>query len=288
MRSQSLRGRCAVVTGGSRGFGLAVALAFASAGADLVLFARNPTELEQARATILDVVAACRVELCAGDVSKGADVERMARVAETAFSRADVLVCNAGVYGPLGPIEVLDFAEWAKAIEVNLHGVVLCARNFASQLKAAERGKLIVLSGGGATKPMPYMSAYAASKAAVVRFGETLAEEWKDAHVDVNMVAPGPLNTRLLDEVLEAGPDKVGDAFYAASLKQKETGGASLEIGAALCVYLASRDSDGITGKLISAMWDPWERFGEYRDLLDGSDVYTLRRIVPEERGLAW
>ena len=75
-------------------------------------------------------------------------------------------------------------------------------------------GKIINLSGGGATAPLPRISAYAASKAAVVRMTETLAEELNGRGVDVNAIAPGALNTRMLDEVLEAGPEKVGKAFY--------------------------------------------------------------------------
>ncbi len=245
-------------------------------------------ELQRARTRIELDVRECRIELCSADVSNESEVAALAAAARAHFGNADVVVCNAGIYGPKGPIETLDYREWIRTIEINLNGVALCARAFAEQLRASERGKLIVLSGGGATKPMPYLSAYAASKAAVVRFGETLAEEWKDACIDVNMVAPGPLNTRLLDEVLEAGPARVGESFYAASVKQKETGGAPLAKGAALCVFLASRESDDITGKLISALWDPWPQFGQHREDLTASDVYTLRRIVPEERGLAW
>ncbi len=107
--------------------------------------------------------------------------------------------------------------------------------------RAQRSGKIILLSGGGATKPLPFLSAYAASKAALVRFGETLAEEVKDAGIDVNAVAPGALNTRLLDEVLEAGPDRVGAGLLrtVASLK-RQTGGTPLETGAALCAFLAS------------------------------------------------
>jgi 3-oxoacyl-[acyl-carrier protein] reductase len=135
---------------------------------------------------------------------------------------------------------------------------------------------------------MPNLSAYATSKAAVVRFGETLAEEVQAAGIDVNAVAPGALNTRLLDEVLAAGPEKVGEAFYAASMKQKAAGGTPLTRGAELCTFLASRASDGITGRLISAVWDPWKDLPAHLDELRGSDIYTLRRIVPEERGKQW
>jgi NAD(P)-dependent dehydrogenase (short-subunit alcohol dehydrogenase family) len=152
-------------------------------------------------------------------------------------------------------------------------------------MKQKGRGKIINLSGGGATNPLPRLSAYAAGKAAVVRLTETLAEELRDFSIAVNAIAPGALNTRLLDEVLQAGPELVGGEFYERALKQRETGGAPLEKGVALCVYLASSDSDGITGKLISALWDPWEKLGHFRSELADSDIYTLRRIIPEDRG---
>jgi 3-oxoacyl-[acyl-carrier protein] reductase len=114
---------------------------------------------------------------------------------------------------------------------------------------------------------------------------ETFAEELRDARVDVNAIAPGALNTRLLDQVLAAGPERVGQEFYDRSLKQHDEGGAPLEKGAALAVFLASAKSDGITGRLLSAVWDDWEGLPARREQLAGSDVYTLRRITPEDRG---
>jgi NAD(P)-dependent dehydrogenase (short-subunit alcohol dehydrogenase family) len=155
-------------------------------------------------------------------------------------------------------------------------------------LKALGGGKIINLSGGGATSPLPSISAYAASKAAVVRFTETLAEELRPHRIDVNAMAPGPLNTRMLDEMLEAGPEAVGAAAHAKALKQKESGGAPIGNGAELCVFLASAESDGITGKLISAVWDPWKVLAARREELANSDIYCLRRIVPEDRGRNW
>jgi 3-oxoacyl-[acyl-carrier protein] reductase len=200
----------------------------------------------------------------------------------------DILVCNAGVYGPKGPLEAIDWAEWQLAIAINLLGTVYSCRAVIPSFKKQGFGTIILLSGGGATKPMPYLSAYAASKAAVVRFGETLAEELRDSNIAVNSIAPGALNTRLLAEVLEAGPERVGPAFYEQSLRQSREGGTPLELGAALCVFLASNDGTGLTGKLISAVWDPWHSIGEHVDDLRESDIYTLRRIVPGDRGASW
>src|SRR5205807_6845166 len=126
---------------------------------------------------------------------------------------------------------------------VNLLGTALMTRAVLPLLRAQGYGKIINLSGGGATAPLPRFSAYAASKAAVVRLTETLACELKDDHIDINAIAPGALNTRLLDDVLTAGPDKVGQDFYDRSVKQHEQGGASLARGAALATYLASAES---------------------------------------------
>jgi 3-oxoacyl-[acyl-carrier protein] reductase len=173
-------------------------------------------------------------------------------------------------------------------MDINLFGVLLPCRAVIPHFKKAVHGKIIILSGGGATNPLPQISAYAASKAAVVRLMETLAEELRKFKVDVNAIAPGALATRLVDEVLAAGPEKVGAAFYEKNKTWKEKGATPLEFGAALAVYLASPESDGITGKLISAQWDPWKTMHEHREELATSDIYCLRRIVPEDRGKKW
>ena len=125
-------------------------------------------------------------------------------------------------------------------MRVNLFGSVLCCRAVLPHFRANGYGKIIQLSGGGATSPLPRLSAYAASKAAVVRFAETLAEELRGTGIDVNAIAPGALNTRLLDEVLEAGPERVGDSFYERAVEQRSSGGTPLELAARLAVFLAS------------------------------------------------
>jgi NAD(P)-dependent dehydrogenase (short-subunit alcohol dehydrogenase family) len=283
--TNELANRCALITGASQGFGYEVARAFVAAGAHVVLCARGVERLEQAGRELAELAAGrCRVATVVADVSRPDEMERLVAATLDKLGGLDVVVANAGIYGPKGPIEAVDWDEWRQAIDINLHGTVLTCRAVLPYLKERRKGKIIVLSGGGATKPMPFLSAYAASKAAVVRFAETLAEEVADYGIDVNTIAPGALNTRLLDEVLDAGPEKVGAAFYKASLKQKAAGGDSLGRGAELCVYLASSASDGITGKLISAKWDPWHELGANLDELRQTDIYTLRRIVPEDR----
>jgi 3-oxoacyl-[acyl-carrier protein] reductase len=205
-----------------------------------------------------------------------------------AFAELDnpcILVNNAGVYGPFGLIEDNDWSEWVKAIEINLFGTILMCRAFLPHMRASSYGKIINLSGGGATAPLPRISSYAASKAAVVRFTETLAEETRGAGIDVNAIAPGALNTRLMDDLIAAGPEKVGQSFFDKMTKTRDTGGTPLDKGAELTVFLASVASDGITGRLLSAVWDDWANLPEKKDELVSGDIYTLRRITPEDRG---
>jgi NAD(P)-dependent dehydrogenase (short-subunit alcohol dehydrogenase family) len=287
--NRPLAGRAAVITGASQGLGLAISAAYVDAGASVLMCARDEAVLQRAHAEISARAASDQqVVGRVADVSRAADVEGLAAAAFDLFPQVHVLVNNAGIYGPKGPTEDVDWDAWVQAIQVNLYGSVLPCRALVPHFKARGYGKIIQLSGGGATNPLPRLSAYAASKAAVVRFAETLAEELRGSGIDVNAIAPGALNTRLLDEVLEAGPAVVGDAFYARAIKQRDEGGAPLVKGAGLAVFLASAGSDGITGKLLSALWDPWATLPEHLDDLTRTDVYTLRRIVPSDRGFEW
>ncbi len=284
-----LKNRNAIITGANQGFGLAVAKEFVKEGASVVICARN---LPKLKASTKDIKAMAmpgqKVIAMRGDVSVQKDVKRIIETGIKELKCIDILVNNAGVYGPKGLIENVDTTEWIKAIEINLFGVFYTCKYILPHMKRNRFGKIINLSGGGATNPLPYISAYAASKAAVVRLTETLAEEYNDYGIDINAIAPGALNTRLLEEILEVGPGVIGEPFYKKALKQKETGGVPLKKGASLCVYLASSESNGITGKLISAVWDPWEDLDLYSEILKNTDIYTLRRIVPEDRGKNW
>lgn len=284
-----LSGKVAVITGANQGLGLEIARHYLAEGASLALCARNEALLETAREQLASGAApGQKIYIASVDVSEETAVTRFVEQAKNEFGKIDILVNNAGVYGPKGEIEVVDWNDWIKAIEINLFGSILMCRAILPIFKAQRSGKIIQLSGGGATNPLPCISAYAVSKAAIVRFVETLAEEVREFAVEVNAVAPGALNTRMLDEIIEAGPDKVGKAFYERSLKQKVAGGSPLDAGASLAVFLGSDESRGITGKLISAIWDKWAEWPDHLDELNKSDAYTLRRITGRDRGFSW
>jgi NAD(P)-dependent dehydrogenase (short-subunit alcohol dehydrogenase family) len=287
--SEPLGGRTALITGASQGLGLEIARAYLEAGvAGLCICGRDSLVLESALAELRGRAAPGQQVLGkAADVSNPEEVSSLVELALEGLGEVTVLVCNAGVYGPKGNLGQVDWTQWTRAVEINLHGSVLPARELLPHFTERGYGKIVQLSGGGATGPLPGLSAYAASKAAVVRFAETLAEELREHHIDVNAIAPGPLNTRMLDEVLRAGPGLVGEGFYQKALEQQRSGGIPLSQGAKLAVFLGSPASDGITGKLLSAVWDPWPQLPRHLEDL-ASDVYTLRRIVPSDRGMDW
>lgn len=282
-----LSGRSAIITGASQGLGRAIAARFVEEGASVLLAARGEERLRRARDELAGLARRGQVvHDVTADVSRPEGCAAIVGQAEELLPEVTILVNNAGVYGPMGRVEEVAWEAWVEAVRINLFGTVLMCRAVIPLMRRRGYGKIINLSGGGATGPLPFISAYAASKAAVVRLTETFAEELREARVDVNAIAPGALDTRLLDEVLAAGPEKVGAELYERSLRQREEGGTPLEKGAALAVFLASGESDGITGRLLSAVWDDWAGLPARREELAGSDVYTLRRIVPADRGM--
>lgn len=281
-----LGNRTAVVSGGSQGLGKAIAAAYLAAGANVVICARDESVLKHTAAELQDQDG--RLLAIPADVARPADIREVVTGAIKRFGSVQIVVNNAGIHGPKGVIDEVDWQDWVHAINVNLLGSVYLIRELLPHLKAQRYGKIIQLSGGGATKPMPGMSPYAASKVAVVRFAETLATEVRNYNIFVNCIAPGALNTRLLDDVLSAGPEKIGTATFEQAKRQQTEGGIPLELPVKLALFLASARSDGITGKLISAVWDDWESFPLHLRELSDSDVYTLRRIVTKDRGFDW
>ena len=272
-----LAGKAAIITGAGRGIGRAIALAFAREEADMLVASRTLAEVaetaEEARALGRRALA---VKV---DVSNRDEVERMVARALEEFGKVDILANSAGVYGAIGPLADNDPEKWVQTVRINLFGTFFCARAVLPFMIRQRRGKIINLSGGGASSPLPNFSSYAASKAAIVRLTETLAEEVKEFNIQVNAIAPGAVNTRLMDEILAAGP-AAGEEMLARTRRQKETGGVPPERAAALAVFLASEESDGLSGRLISAVWDDWQSMNGRIDQIMASDLYTLRRVT--------
>jgi NAD(P)-dependent dehydrogenase (short-subunit alcohol dehydrogenase family) len=288
----ALAGRSAIVTGASQGLGREIAQRFLAAGANVALCARTAADVEAAAVALRTEFPERKVVAQTCDVADIGDIDRMFDSTLAVFGGFDVVVNNAGVHGLIGQIGDVDWAAWQQAIAVNLFGAAYCChravKHFKQSARSARRRKIINLSGGGATAPQPGLSAYGASKAGLVRFTETLAMEVQPFGIDVNAVAPGALATRLMTELDAAGPERLGAEQHARVKATIAQGGMSMIRAADLCVYLASSASDGITGRLISAAWDPWPFTPDRARKLLESDIYTLRRITERDRGLDW
>lgn len=276
--SEKLKGKAAIVTGGGRGIGQAIAMALARHGAKLVLVSRTKSELKSTAAGIEKQGG--RALTVAGDARLGKTSREAVRICKKSFGKIDILVNAAGIVGPIGPMENETLSEWQSTLDVNLTATFLFMREVLPVMKSQRRGRIINLSGGGAAGARPMFAAYAASKAAVVRLTETVAEEVKRFNIRINAIAPGAVNSRMFQEMLAAGK-RAGAAEYKKIRDQKKSGGVPPERAADLAVFLASDESAGLTGRLISAVWDDWTTWKSKIGEIQAGDLYTLRRVTP-------
>jgi 3-oxoacyl-[acyl-carrier protein] reductase len=272
-----LEGRVAIVTGGARGIGLAIAQALGAEGARVAVASRTARELDAARAKLEG--AGVQAMALPTDVARLADVEALVDAVVTRWGRVDVLVNNAGVNGAIGRIDECEPAEWKHAFEVNVFGTMHACRAVLPRMRAQRSGTIVNLAGGGVGGPgvAPRVSAYAASKAAVVQLTESLAREVVGDGIRVNAIAPGAVVTEMTAAVVAAGPDLAGKELYERTLAQRQSGGEPPELAARLVVWLASDASGALTGKMLSAKWDKVEAIdvaGANR-----SSLFALRRI---------
>jgi NAD(P)-dependent dehydrogenase (short-subunit alcohol dehydrogenase family) len=221
------------------------------------------------------------------DVAEWDQVERVATEVAGAWPHLDGLVICSALHGEIGPAMTLDPVRWSATMRANLDGTYYALRAFHGLLsRAPRRAKVVGFAGGGATKARPNFSGYGAAKTAVIRLFETVAEELRGQPIDLNVISPGIINTRLTAEVLTLGPGLAGESDYKSVLKQKDDDSAQLAKALGIIEWLLSSESDGISGRLLAAPWDPWPTLGRHVAALAASDVYTLRRIVPEDRNL--
>lgn len=272
-----LRGKIAIVTGGGRGIGKNIALAYGREGASVVVAARSRDEIEAIRREISDTGVSSLAVEC--DVARYADVERLVHRTRERFGAVDILVNAAGVQGPIGPLAEADPEAWRHAVTVNLIGVFHGCRAVIPGMIARGGGRIVNLSGGGAVSPRPFFTAYSASKAAIARLTESLAEEILPHRIMVNTMAPGATPTRMMEEIArgaqEAAPK---EAQQAGDILRR--GGVDTSRQAALAVFLASDDSEGLTGRMLHTNDDWPSHIGRIGDLM-ASDLYRIKRVQP-------
>jgi NAD(P)-dependent dehydrogenase (short-subunit alcohol dehydrogenase family) len=221
------------------------------------------------------------------DITNFKALEAAAQRVNGEFQNVDILVNNAGAQGRFGPFVEVDFEHWRNLFEINFFSAARLTQLILPSMLERKWGRIINISGGGATAPRLNATGYGVSKCALCRWSETLAQEIRDSGVTVNSVAPGAMNTRMLDEILAAGMERLPQE-HAKAQAQAKSGGVPPTEAAALVLFLASEAAGRITGKLISAPWDGWRNFPSHLDEINATDIYTLRRIIPKDRGMSW
>lgn len=283
-----LNNKVILVTGGTHGIGKATVTRCLEQGADVTFCARNSEEVEAQVATLAAKVGDDRVMGFVADVADEPLMEGgLSQVIER-FGRLDGLIHSAGIYGPIGNTMDVSLDDWMNTIRINLGGSVVTTRVISRHLKKNGGGRIVLFSGGGAATPFPNYSAYGCSKAAVVRLVETLSIELAPFDIEINCVAPGFVATRLHQETLSAGPETVGKEFFTRTAEVVEKGGVSPDVGASCASFLASDLAAGITGRFVAAPYDDYRAWPKHLDEIADTDFFTLRRIIPRDRGQNW
>ena len=278
----------AIVTGASRGLGAVIAQTMSREGADLLLVDRIAAPLLELRDRLAAAAPHQQVHALAADLSDPLTPQAILAEARRLWPRLDIVVNNAGIQGPIGMIAENDWTAWRDTVQINLLAPAELCKLAIAWMRETGGGRIVNLGGGGAAGLRPNFSAYATAKCGLIKFTETVAAEVAALGIRINCIAPGPMNTEMLQEILRAGTGQAGAREFEQVAKQVATGATDPQIAADLIVYLASEQSAGVTGKLISAVWDPWRTLHQRAAELASTDIYTLRRIVPEERGMAW
>jgi 3-oxoacyl-[acyl-carrier protein] reductase len=266
--------RNVLVTGAGRGLGKRLALGFARLGARLILVGRNKAELDLAHIEIEQAGGnALKVR---ADVTDPEQMELAVHRASVTFgSGIDVLVCAAGVVGPLGSFAQASLKQWATTVNTNLLGAANAIHAVLPGMIERRRGKIIALACESDTAPKLNFSAYTSSKAALVRLVEALAMELLHDNIQVNSLDPGPAYTSITDEIISAEA-QLQPAVVAEAKEVRRTGGASPNLQLEHVMLLASERSNHITGKLIHIHDD-------LKKLVNQSirpDALTLRRVT--------
>ena len=283
----NLSSKNVLITGGSMGIGKAAVRACLEADANVVICARGKDDIERTVAEFQADGFADKVAGITADVSSERDIERALDFVENRYGAVNGVIHAAGIYGPIGSILDISPTEWFDAIRINLFGAFLVTRQAGRRMRNSGGGRIALYSGGGGGTPFPYYTAYASSKVAIVRFTESIAVELAPDNIEVNCIAPGFVATRLHQQTVSAGT-AAGGEFLEKTKAVIENGGVSPDVGGKAAAFFISDLAKGITGKFVAAPYDGYTEWPQHLSALQDSELFTLRRILPKERGMDW
>ena len=274
--SKRLDGRVALITGGGRGIGQAIAHAYAAEGAKLTLAARTDTELQETAASIREQYNADVITVLT-DVTDRAQVENAVAQTLHRYGVIDVMVNNAGNTGQIGSLWTLDPDRWANTISVHLLGTYYGCRAAIPPMLERGSGRIVNMSGVGG----PNDTSYDAAKTAIINMTENLSVELTGTGITVNAISPGSIHTRMWEEVRDMAYEAGDTGMYEKGVQVTSGGGASIERAAQLAVMLGSDQCGALSGRLIRAALDTFEDIPANIDAIMASDAYLLRRVDP-------
>ncbi len=267
-----LSGQVAIVTGGGRGLGQAMAQALSAARAKVAVVAR--TESQLAESVDLIQKAGGHVIAVPADITDRHAVEKMVQTVQQELGAVDLLINNAGVTGKPGPIWESDPDDWQHTHDVNLHGAFLCAVTVLKGMVERHKGRIINVASGAAMGPITYGSAYSVSKAALLRLTECMAEDAKEHGIAAFAIDPGSVRTAMTAYLIESEEGQTYLPWY----REYILGGGDVpaEWSASLVTLLASGKADQLSGRFIQVT-DNIERMLLHADQIEKNQLYTLR-----------
>lgn len=263
-----------VITGGSCGIGKTIANTFISKGDTVIILSRSVSKFKDFLKTHSGhsrKIYHYKLDICNYD-----EVVSVFKRMQKVHDRIDVLINNAGILGPAATFDELDICQWVNNLNVNLIGAAQTMHVVLKVMKEQNYGRIINISGGGAVKPLPSLSAYCASKSGLVRLTETLACEYQQYNIRINAVAPGFVVTGIHDEILNGGAN-VNNEIINDFSERISSGGDNPQLTADLCLFLTSESANDINGRLISAVYDDWKSINS--SIAADKTLYTLRRV---------
>ena len=271
---RALAGQVAVVTGGGRGIGRAIARALAAEGAAVAVAARTGSQVQETAASIH--AAGGRALAAAADVTDRCAVERLIAETERTLGPVDLLVNNAGVFGPIGPLWEIDPDDWWQALASHLRGTLLCTRTVLPGMIARGGGRIINIASRSGVRTHPYTSSYGVAKAAVLRFTDHLAVETREHGISAFAIYPGRVQTAMTDELIESA---AGRRWLPGEGKAREGQWLPPDRAAALCVALAAGEADELSGRFFG-VYDDLQELKRRAGEIEREDLYTLRLRV--------